>query len=485
MKIKQAKYDSHIAFRQWAERDEPSFLEMLNSVFQPEIPFMEFEMPRWDYSFLFLAKGVFSDVLVIYAQDAMGTTYYIEWTYWELHWGMDNVQITLYDTYEQKWQELKEKGVKNVIYLALSPFEIENKRKNNFYFQGNYVHPKTDLATKLFIIDIPAALSYQQEGNAIIEWVGIFENIKKESFTVAQKKAKEMLLISDWHKEAKFQYFEHKERNIEQNKRQLNRYQLEGYEIDERYTKPPYPPIVMGVSKLEYDMGVRRQLKNSTNEVNLSLLTPFIEKMTFTLFREWTSQVKESFPQKDITIIDERCLVNEVTKILKGAIIDLFQSELYQTTAFEEKKWSKIGTILGFIKGRLGVCWYNEYFVKSETIYKQYAALKAMIAFLEFDKIAEIRLDKLYEAFLQTDTNLAEIELEVNKEILGEKNSRISSPEKGKMRVLLQNLMLETVLKMYENKLPPIKLSLDTFLTDELIWQWIRENEEDSTLDYI
>ncbi len=478
MTEKYAKYDSHIAFRQWYERDENTFLQMLNAFLQPPQPFLKVELPVWEYSFLFMTEGAFSDALAMYVEDTAGTKYYIEWACWELHWGMANMVLVLDKTYHKKWHELKEEGITQIIYVGLSPFSLKIKEINAFCLQKSYTHPPTNLCVKLQLIDKPAALSMKDLQNPMIAWIKAFENLENHSENETQVQARQMLFLEDWFERAKDHYLAHKDVRITLNEQQLHRYKVQGTEINESYLKAPYPPVSVGLKELGYEMGFGKGRKIAKEEVDLSLFQGFIETMSYTLFREWTAQIQEIYPEKKLEIIDERCLVADVEDVLKSSIVHLFDSELYKETLFSEKKWHKIGFILGYLQGRLTTHWYMEYFMKSEPIYQEYAALKAVITLLEFDKIAEIRLNRLYERYLHQDNNLAETAAEVSKLILDDKMQAALSPEKGKTLTIFDNLMLKTVLAIHENKEPDIRLDLEGFLTDELIWEWVEGEAE-------
>lgn len=135
------------------------------------------------------------------------------------------------------------------------------------------------------------------------------------------------------------------------------------------------------------------------------------------MFRDWTKNVKSSYPDLEITIVDESVLVDDLVETIKSAKHAL-QSE-------EEDENRKIpgfdtGFIWGFINGNLHQQWDFDYIVKQSDAYKEFIAFKAVKLFLEFDKLTAIRIEAIYKHLMAEDINIDNPDIKISKKVFDE-----------------------------------------------------------------
>jgi hypothetical protein len=184
------------------------------------------------------------------------------------------------------------------------------------------------------------------------------------------------------------------------------------------------------------------------SEIQITSFEDNVSKVAFDLFREWTKNAKIQYTEIDFTIKDESVLVKDLRNCIKSGIKSLLESSKYRSGIYLPQ-WD-YGYFLGFIEGNLGKHWNQEYIVKHSEDYKTFAALKVVTNYLDFDKILEIRYDTLLEHFMTEDANIANLKVEVTKKEIefSKKIKTIKTSDKGKIRAILDNLMLKYIVKI-------------------------------------
>ena len=126
---------------------------------------------------------------------------------------------------------------------------------------------------------------------------------------------------------------------------------------------------------------------------DLNAVSNKIQMAAFELFRYWTQE----FGISDKLIIrDESVLVEDLKEAFCNAVI-----ALYNVEDLKYKIWGwDIGYILGCVEGYLGYHWHHEYIVKNSDAYKTLCGLRAVEGYLKFDKLAKIKVNKLYSHIL-------------------------------------------------------------------------------------
>ena len=203
--------------------------------------------------------------------------------------------------------------------------------------------------------------------------------------------------------------------------------------------------------------------------IDLTSIDQKIPKASFDLFRHWTKVVGIS---EKIVIKSEQSLVADLRNAIEAAI-----KALKHQSNLSRKPWGwDIGFIIGFIDSNLGNHWFFEYVTKNSEKYKAFAALRAIETYFRFNDIAKIRTDSLYRRFLEEDSNIENIKIEVTKQDLEVKNLEVySTSEEGMTMTILNNLIIrqvKTVTKMKNN----VKLPIQDYFSIEEIEKLIDDN---------
>lgn len=129
-----------------------------------------------------------------------------------------------------------------------------------------------------------------------------------------------------------------------------------------------------------------------------------------------------------------------------------------------------IGFMLGFIKSNLNGHLVNEYIRKQSQAYKEFTALKAIKNYLEFDELATIRLEKIYEELMKKEANLNNLDLTLKANDYQDLSFLPKDTEKSKQVILaLDNQLTRFILGFYKEKnLELIESASNYFSRDEI-----------------
>lgn len=206
---------------------------------------------------------------------------------------------------------------------------------------------------------------------------------------------------------------------------------------------------------------------NPESPIDLTPIVGKLESAAFELFRLWTAQLKG---KPEIVIKDERKLVTDLKDAFETAIRKLQKKD----RRGKPEGWD-LGFVAGVIQGNLQTHWYHTYVAPTSEEYKTFAALKAIEAYLGFDLLASIRVDKLYLAFLTEDTNLDSIdENAFLKQIDTSETGKldvISTEQTGKVLILMKNLIIEQIFRITNLKDEGVNLDV----TNVFSWEEIEE----------
>ncbi len=180
-----------------------------------------------------------------------------------------------------------------------------------------------------------------------------------------------------------------------------------------------------------------------------------IIKNAFQMFRDWTENAKEDYPQYDFVIIDEQKLVIDLEETIKSAIKSLKKDEREH-----KEEGYKIGFVCGFIQSNLNQKWVHEYIAKQTNDYKNFMMLKTIQEYFEFKEIEFIRLNKLYKIMVEKDSNLENIhgkpeKLDIQKEldIKSEDFDVIDlKNQKNDIEILLQNMIIKQIKTIFDEE---------------------------------
>ena len=214
-------------------------------------------------------------------------------------------------------------------------------------------------------------------------------------------------------------------------------------------------------------------LDPDTSPIDLSPIAHKLETGAFDLFRMWTRQLPGN---PEIVVRDEGMLVRDVREAFERALRRLREQPLQKT---EVPGWSR-GFIAGMVSGNLEVHWYHEYITRRSEAYQRFAALKAVEAYLKFDELTRIRVDRLYESFLTDDSNLEDIPLDAIKQDIaldtGSPLQVVPTAEQGKVLALLNNVLLDNIISMSKQRDTRIHLDVETVFSWEEIGELVAGN---------
>lgn len=202
-----------------------------------------------------------------------------------------------------------------------------------------------------------------------------------------------------------------------------------------------------------------------------------IDKTAFDLFRLWTKNAKKDKPTQDFTIIDETSLVQDLKNALNSSIESLWKKERREKRAMSGYDY---GFVIGFIQGNLNTHWFNEYITKRTDLYKGFMINKAILSYLEFDNITNIRIHAIYESLLQKDLNLDVFDFsitekefekhEIDEEVL-------DNTIQNTVRAYLKNQIKEQVIELFEAKAPDYLNDIDGYFKRDYVKELIKSYE--------
>lgn len=212
------------------------------------------------------------------------------------------------------------------------------------------------------------------------------------------------------------------------------------------------------------------------NKIDLSPIQNKIQAIAFELFREWTKNAGEEFPEFDFTIKDESYLVVNCRESIEGSIRSLYKQKKYKNNTYP-LGWD-IGFIYGFIQGNLDSHWQFEYISKRQEPYKKLIALKAITGYFELMGVELIKIENIYREMLEAESNLLNLDFEVfEKKLKGKKKLKTKSTEnKGQIMAILKNMILAEVLHSGINRKNSFLNDLDEHISKEEVRGLIESN---------
>jgi hypothetical protein len=206
--------------------------------------------------------------------------------------------------------------------------------------------------------------------------------------------------------------------------------------------------------------------------IDLSPIAHKLEGAAFELFRMWTKYVPR---EKDIEIIDERLLVEDVRQAFENALRALAKDDSAMAETEDYGMWY----VISFVQANLNTRWNHQYVTRNTEIYRQFVTLRAIENYLDFDKLAEIRIEKIYEAILSQDTNLANVETKTTRlrydfETKGG-IKLVPTEESGTIRTILSNLTATLTLQISKADCD-VYLPIRHVFGEETLKELVREN---------
>ncbi len=188
----------------------------------------------------------------------------------------------------------------------------------------------------------------------------------------------------------------------------------------------------------------------------------------FSMFREWTKNAKNYYPELSFVIIDERILVNDLVSVIKKAVNSLKKNLAEKN---EVLPGYPIGFILGFLKAQLNLIWYNEYVQKQSLEYKEFIAFKSVLLFLDKNPDITHKVQELYVALMYEDNNIEELNTAIPKLQLAQEIDWFDyglTSEKD-AAINLYNQVVKYVNKVFKDDQMYFLNNIDAFFSDDEI----------------
>lgn len=126
----------------------------------------------------------------------------------------------------------------------------------------------------------------------------------------------------------------------------------------------------------------------------------------FTMFRDFTKNVKRFHADANLDILDEGVLVRDLLGVIKKARKALLVEEKEEERSIDGYS---VGFMRGYIAGNLSIHWVHEYIIKQSQDYKVFIAMKSMRLYLELDTVAAIKSRSIYHHLLSEGSNLSDM----------------------------------------------------------------------------
>ncbi|MFH1005643.1 MAG: hypothetical protein V1781_09180 [Bacteroidota bacterium] len=202
-----------------------------------------------------------------------------------------------------------------------------------------------------------------------------------------------------------------------------------------------------------------------------------IKNISFQMFRDWTKNAIKKYPDYDFTIIDESILLNDLIQTIKSAVKSLKEEEVLN----RKKQDYDVGFIRGFIHGNLNLHWYHEYIRKRSQDYKDLMILKAIQLYFDMEEISTIKIENLYKKIYQSEMNLENIFVKVDKKKFAHFGIDYLPPELDESRhenliaCFIENQIKEKIASILKNVDESFLLKIENYFNDDDIKQIIDE----------
>jgi hypothetical protein len=131
-----------------------------------------------------------------------------------------------------------------------------------------------------------------------------------------------------------------------------------------------------------------------------------IAPKAFEMFRDFTKNVKQVYPDINLTIIDETLLVNDLVETVTKARVSLMHDEKKNK---REIQGYDLGFMIGFITANLSTRWEYEYIMRQSDGYKQFCCFKAIRLYLELSSLTALRVGEIYNHLITEGVNVENI----------------------------------------------------------------------------
>lgn len=364
-----------------------------------------------------------------------------------------------------------------LLYIGLFPFDIGE-------INTHYTFPPTEKNRQidLYFLNLKTwELPQNRVLTAFEQWMYVFKESK--SFTsipseITDKnliKAFDLLDENNWSEEdLKDHYYHHEDLWKQRNKDVIRMYKDMDIKLIDKYMETPATKVDVSVMPL-FNQLINREIDINTDSLN----EKETQKIAFNIFRKWLKKTNERYPKFNITIEDERPIVEDFKSTLTAALESLILSDTFYTKF--TKGWD-IGYVIGYVTGSLSVAWHHEYIIKQTNGFKVLTAMQSIRDYLKFNDTANIQLKTLYENFIKDSVNMSEFDHAIELEDFRYGGQTIESGRKigedDTIIIALENMINTQIHKVTKlQKLKAVEFDVDDIVQREMIENLIEENK--------
>lgn len=426
------------------------------------------------------AKGANRSYMTINAFDNEDNKIYIEFHLLSLHYGMDSIVIENTTEFNHKFLNENTALKYPVYFIFFTTFEITNI--NQYLQQNSYKQKYSDHNIEVIIVDLtkfnktPQQLTTEQE-----YWIYAFKhNIEHlqhcENFTVL----KELLQFADFST-----WDEHSVNEYADAEKRYNKVLLRVLEIHkERNVLPEDYPAEIKENKAEFhtflipkSLGIYPYGDFKTDRIDISGANEVINKVAFTLFREWRKSYMEAENITEFNIADEQPLIAVTKKCLKQAIYSFFTDEDYLIKGMTGDYYFTINLKLAI---KLEYEFYKLFISRQSDDYKTFTALMQINSYFNDEITRKLQINTDYKNAMQSNVNIEKFDLHISD--TEERRKALMQYEgfdkdNDYIRAILEKLIFDYILKIIGGKDMSYIKNYKSTIPDEYVDKLLQANE--------
>jgi hypothetical protein len=433
----------------------------------------------------FILKGTFDDVVEFNATDEQNQKHKVFVHFYNIHPGITDIN---FEISSDNWRSIKQNAVRqgftysncqHIHHICFFHFKFSDNKNGHSARLYQFEYQPHLLSFECYELPQFSFAKSPQDEKSI--WLQVFkkgivsiESVPATPFVEQIKKAYD---TTTWDSESRtWLALNNLYRGEDRVKNIIQRYKEFGVELNQKFIKKPAKVVSLSWILLEKRIGSVPN-KVALNDIDTSIFDDLFPNLAFDLFRRWSKNCQEKHPTLDLTIIDERLLIEDVKTQITESLFRLFNDEDYYQKNFSINYATNF--ILGHIEGLLSIHWYMEYVTKNKDDFKTLMVLKSLNLFLELEDVFCIRAEHIYQEVLKSKLNLANPTFDIEKLELRLKDGK--SVETGisgnnAIQTVLENLTNEYIQKLTKIQAEDFKLNVEDFIEKSRVEQFVTRN---------
>ena len=433
---------------------------------------------------LFIAKGSFNDDIELIVIDDEGKKHLIHIRFLELHLGITDgyFEIEKYKLRDLRMhtraKKFRHSFCQNVRELCFFSFNISTQP--DCYSVRQYNFNELPFLIRFDCYELNK-FNFNDNLSEKEIWLQIIKNgfdpVDKLPKTPFLKSLKKVFIMDKWD-DVDMMFYKSRQKHLDERQTSiLKLYKERNISLDEKYLKKSSKNADWNWDILEYQLGKLPKNRVESDEIDIENLSTDLSKLTFTLFRKWTTNCQVKYPNIDLTIIDERILIADIKKKVKESLIAVFDNE-----TFYRKERSKIFAIdyfIGHLEGSLGRHWYTEYVLKTKDEFKTIMALRSLKLFLDLEDVMRIQVEHIYQEVIKDKVNLSNPSMDISKiDLKSNDGNKIieSNDAQTNVQTVLVNLTNEYIQKLGKIEAENFDLNVADYVNETEVLKFIESN---------